>query len=107
MELKIAISLLVFTVTAFGVISAPAIIMTDEVFAKKNKHNNENNSNNDNGNKGSKHSNHGKNSGGDKNSGKKCNPHGCKGTHGYYTVKGHHHCFKGSNGCKQNGHYHH
>jgi hypothetical protein len=37
---------------------------------------------------------------------KKCNPHGCKGTKGYYTVKGHHHCYEGSPGCKRTGHYH-
>ena len=30
---------------------------------------------------------------------KDCPQHGCKGTHGYYTVKGHHHCYKGSKGC--------
>ncbi len=89
---------------AFGVISAPAIIMTDEVFAKKG-HNNINILIN--GKKVSSHGSHGKSSGGDKNSGKKCNPHGCKGDKGYYTVKGHHHCFKGSAGCKQTGHYKH
>ncbi|MER5175151.1 MAG: hypothetical protein ABJB76_05755 [Candidatus Nitrosocosmicus sp.] len=32
-------------------------------------------------------------------SAKECNPHGCKGTHGYYTENGHHHCYKGSSGC--------
>lgn len=37
---------------------------------------------------------------------KKCDPHGCKGTHGYYTEKGHHHCYKGSKGCTKTGHYH-
>ena len=37
---------------------------------------------------------------------KDCPQHGCKGTHGYYTVKGHHHCYKGSSGCKKTGHYH-
>lgn len=34
----------------------------------------------------------------------------CKGTKGWYTEKGHHHCFKGNKGCvKENGshnHYH-
>ncbi len=34
--------------------------------------------------------------------GKSCSHHGCKGTKGYYTTKGHHHCFKGSSGCKSN-----
>lgn len=35
----------------------------------------------------------------------KCNPHGCKGDRGYYTVSGHHHCFEGADGCKLEGHY--
>lgn len=30
----------------------------------------------------------------------------CKGTKGWYTVHGHHHCFKGNKGCKNTGHYH-
>lgn len=36
---------------------------------------------------------------------KKCNPHGCKGTKGYYTIKGHHHCWKGTKGCVKTGHH--
>ena len=33
-----------------------------------------------------------------------CNPHGCKGTKGYYTSQGHH-CFDGSDNChKRNYH---
>lgn len=31
---------------------------------------------------------------------KSCNPHGCKGSFHWYTKEGHHHCFKGSDGCK-------
>lgn len=31
---------------------------------------------------------------------KSCNPHGCKGDFHWYTASGHHHCFKGSDGCK-------
>ena len=30
---------------------------------------------------------------------KACNPSNCKGTPGYYTTSGHHHCFDGSPGC--------
>jgi hypothetical protein len=29
-----------------------------------------------------------------------CDPSSCKGTPGYYTTSGHHHCFDGSPGCK-------
>jgi len=28
-----------------------------------------------------------------------CDPHGCKGTKGYYTEVGHHHCWKGTEDC--------
>jgi hypothetical protein len=31
--------------------------------------------------------------------GKWCNPHGCKGDRGWYTKRGHHHCFEGFPGC--------
>jgi hypothetical protein len=31
---------------------------------------------------------------------KYCNPSGCKGTKGYYTENGHHHCFEGSKDCR-------
>lgn len=34
-----------------------------------------------------------------------CNPSGCKGDRGYYTVSGHHHCFEGTAGCKATGNY--
>lgn len=30
---------------------------------------------------------------------KSCNPHGCKGDFHWYTKEGHHHCFKGADGC--------
>jgi hypothetical protein len=30
-----------------------------------------------------------------------CDPSGCKGTKGYYTREGHHHCFKGTKGCEE------
>ena len=39
--------------------------------------------------------------------GKSCPQHGCKGTHGYYTIKGHHHCYKGSKGCASKKHGYH
>jgi hypothetical protein len=31
--------------------------------------------------------------------GKFCNPSGCKGTEGYYTKEGHHHCWRGTPNC--------
>jgi hypothetical protein len=35
--------------------------------------------------------------------GKSCNPHGCKGSFHWYTMRGHHHCYAHSHGCK---HFH-
>lgn len=29
-----------------------------------------------------------------------CNPHGCKGSFHWYTMKGHHHCYAHSHNCK-------
>ncbi|MDQ6723955.1 MAG: hypothetical protein M3Z01_06800 [Thermoproteota archaeon] len=74
MELKTTVTLMVMVVAALAMIVAPAIIGSDDAFAKKGH-------------------------------GKSCNPHGCKGTHGYYTEKGHHHCYKGSSGCYSKGHH--
>jgi hypothetical protein len=37
---------------------------------------------------------------------KDCPQHGCKGTKGYYTEKGHHHCYKGTKDCVNSKHYH-
>ena len=37
---------------------------------------------------------------------KDCPQHGCKGTKGYYTKHGHHHCYEGSRDCVRTGHYH-
>jgi hypothetical protein len=36
---------------------------------------------------------------------KPCHPGSCLGTPGYYTVKGHHHCYEGTSECIQTSHF--
>jgi hypothetical protein len=36
---------------------------------------------------------------------KPCHPGSCLGTPGFYTVKGHHHCYEGTRDCIQTSHF--
>ncbi len=36
---------------------------------------------------------------------KPCHPGSCLGTVGFYTIKGHHHCYEGTKDCIQTSHF--
>jgi hypothetical protein len=75
MNIKTSIAIFAIVITAFGIIAATSIMGSEDAFAKKGHH------------------------------GKWCNPHGCKGTKGFYTERGHHHCWKGTEGCYSKHHH--
>lgn len=75
MDMKTTIAISAIVITAFGIIAATSIIGSDNAFAEYGHH------------------------------GKWCNPHDCKGDKGWYTKKGHHHCFKGFHGCVESGYH--
>jgi hypothetical protein len=76
MNIKTSIAIFAIVITAFGIIAATSIIGSEDAFANKGHHH-----------------------------GKWCNPHGCKGSKGFYTERGHHHCWRGSEGCYSKHHH--